>query len=1070
MKKLHLYAMRDHLSPLKITLGFLTFVWFILVWQNFPRHGFFSSWDNLHPEFDIVLNLKRQLFGVWQEHQGVGHVGGHGYAAALPHTLSIGVLSLLLPIHYLRSTFTFLTLLVGAYGSFFLIAYVLKLQKPSLRYPLALIGALFYMLNFATVQQYYIQLEAFIIHFAALPWLILLTLQLLERWSKKTFIIFLFASFAGSSQGFIPPLFIAYVLLTGFILAMYVLFERNILSIKKSTLLLFSIFCINAYWLLPLAYYTVNDSHVFLNSYNNLLSTQSWIDTNNSFGTLSDLATLKGFPSLALDFVEDQGNINIFAPWITHLSRPLIKNLGYGLFILITVGLLGFAIQNFKNKKYEFGIALFALLIFSALAADVPVLSYVSDFIQKLPLFRQAFRTGFTKLSISLSLTYALFLSFGIYYLMQILSRVNKKVFKLKSDNKTFVIQVGCLISGFAILAFSFPAFTGNFLYPKARLNIPDAYFELFSYLNTQPADSRMMTLPQGDHWGWEMNRWGYTGSGFFWFGVPQATTERAFDVWSNYNENLYWELSQALFSKNYVQFEQLLDKYQIDWIVFDDSFISYPQSKSVVYANDLRDYLKSTPALNLVKQYPLNEGGFSSLYLFEHTSLSTDRISLKSLPTIGPSTNWNNSDQAYHDLGDYQTPLSSQATTTYDYFYPFASLFTGRRQEELEFAITEEARFFVLEQILPKSLQQQQLVLPALTLNDPDQEATSSSPRIFIDNNLLYDYRNNAGGDEISLTLPAFEEGKLQIIIPKQQKYSSHTDPYFADPTQPCDAYRTEFYGSEVVTDQLGQSIHYFDNRNSASCKDIYIDSLFHRYGYLASVKSKYFEGNSLTMYLINSASLRYDVTSPLPKEESLITSYFVLPPMEYDTRGYSFRFSNSSIGSNHSINELHGLEVHQIPYEYLKSIRVQKTAETFDQASVWQINGVSHTNSALYTVTLNSVVENPTPATLTLGQGYHKDWWALVKTDRLPYFKKLNEHVMVNNWANGWNIKSSDYKPQTSDSLTTNDPGLMTIYILFWPQILQFLGFGLGGLVIVLFILLQTSSLRAEGEAILN
>ena len=42
--------------------------------------------------------------------------------------------------------------------------------------------------------------------------------------------------------------------------------------------------------------------------------------------------------------------------------------------------------------------------------------------------------------------------------------------------------------------------------------------------------------------------------------------------------------------------------------------------------------------------------------------------------------------------------------------------------------------------------------------------------------------------------------------------------------------------------------------------------------------------------------------------------------------------------------------------------------------------------------------------------------------------YLRK--KHVLVNNWENGWTI----------------DPGTNgTIYIFFWPQLLEFLGFAL-------------------------
>ncbi|MBU1088296.1 hypothetical protein KKA02_00240, partial [Patescibacteria group bacterium] len=45
------------------------------------------------------------------------------------------------------------------------------------------------------------------------------------------------------------------------------------------------------------------------------------------------------------------------------------------------------------------------------------------------------------------------------------------------------------------------------------------------------------------------------------------------------------------------------------------------------------------------------------------------------------------------------------------------------------------------------------------------------------------------------------------------------------------------------------------------------------------------------------------------------------------------------------------------------------------------------------------------------------------------------LKNHILVNNWTNGWEID------QTIISSETERP----LYIFFWPQLLEFLGFAL-------------------------
>ncbi|MDO8610780.1 MAG: hypothetical protein Q7R95_09625, partial [bacterium] len=78
-----------------------------------------------------------------------------------------------------------------------------------------------------------------------------------------------------------------------------------------------------------------------------------------------------------------------------------------------------------------------------------------------------------------------------------------------------------------------------------------------------------------------------------------------------------------------------------------------------------------------------------------------------------------------------------------------------------------------------------------------------------------------------------------------------------------------------------------------------------------------------------------------------------------------------------------------------------------------------------------------------------------------------EIKEHVLVNNWANAWRLeetpKSADQtlrEPSTDSSEKANGKlrrrwNNSTIVIIFWPQYLEFLGFGL--LIIGFFIMIK-------------
>ncbi|MBI4130556.1 hypothetical protein HY468_04520, partial [Candidatus Roizmanbacteria bacterium] len=59
-------------------------------------------------------------------------------------------------------------------------------------------------------------------------------------------------------------------------------------------------------------------------------------------------------------------------------------------------------------------------------------------------------------------------------------------------------------------------------------------------------------------------------------------------------------------------------------------------------------------------------------------------------------------------------------------------------------------------------------------------------------------------------------------------------------------------------------------------------------------------------------------------------------------------------------------------------------------------------------------------------------------------PLFgKQLTEHVLVNNWANGWVLPSEE--TQNSKLKIQNETTEQTVKIIFWPQYLEYIGFGL-------------------------
>jgi hypothetical protein len=199
-----------------------------------------------------------------------------------------------------------------------------------------------------------------------------------------------------------------------------------------------------------------------------------------------------------------------------------------------------------------------------------------------------------------------------------------------------------------------------------------------------------------------------------------------------------------------------------------------------------------------------------------------------------------------------------------------------------------------------------------------------------------------------------------------------------------------------------------------------------------LVTVKSRNLEGESLLLSIINDSAQKPDFESNLPKDKNFSTSYFVIPPMEQYGLGYDLYFDNVSSGNVNSINDLSRVQANQIPYKLLTDLKIETNTAPRLNANMADFN-VSHPNPSLYNIRLNNVTN--LNATLILSQSFDSGWKAYT-VDKLgllneifPFLfgKEIKQHVLINNWENGWTI----------------EPDTQNVVIVYLPQYLEYLGF---------------------------
>ena len=1122
-------------KPRFIALLIFHLIFAFIFFVNFPFDKYLIGWDALNPEFNFSLNFRRVFNAFWQENQGLGLLGGHGFAATLPHNLITFILSLFIPQKAIRPVFTFLCLYLGGLGMYFLSQKVLEkiCQRKNFEilknfiYPSSLFASLFYILNLGTLQMFYVQLEAFIFHFAALPWLFycVITLLLGKR-SSKNLIVFFLISFFSSGQGFIPPLFIAYCFALGIFLLIFLKRQRfSLSSIKKAILIVTITLAANAYWLMPLGYYTITRSRVYLNSYNNLMSTPEFINRNRKYGNLKNVALIKGFIFENIHSARDSQIDYVFEAWVKHHQKSFVPIAGYLLFALSVFGLIS-ALKLFRNYL-NFAFAGIFLFFFTGLTTDFFPVSLITAFLQEIPIYKQAFRAAFTKFSLGVAFSYSLFIGIGSLGLVWVIL----KFFKPQKKIAYFVNFVFFLLLFF----YTLPYFQGNFLYKRLILDLPKAYLEIFDFFKDKE-NARIADFPQDCSEGWFNYNWGYTGSGFYWYGITQPILARTFDVWSSDNENYYWEVVQAAREKNYHKIDSLFDKYDVKWVLYDPNVVHCRHPKAFFHLEDFRKYLETSPKYRLVKTFASEE--ILPIKIYENSKDNSNSfVSLKTnLLNIGPKYSWNDDDSAYFENGDFITNESED----YNLYYPFRSLFTKRKSQEKEFEIDSSEEWLVFQNKLPKELEGYLLkiepfenlekILPIelefkkRLVDEYEVYLQYIAPEIYLDGKNLTDKVNqkriggfkvdefesiklfingiefetpqdnnslktifslnlnneivilNQKGKELlkwngnsdplfkklisqswELKIPPYQEGKLEMRIPKiiddKTQGIKKTSNFSALKPQPCNELKPSNRNKHELLSEKGQEFIRLKSQDSRQCLTFNFDKLNNSSGYLIETETRKISGNNFLLYVSNKKRVHYLDVAFYENKNIFKKDYFILPPGFEHELGYDIYFDNFSQNNQKTINDFARFSLWQIPYNYLKSIKLYspdyQIISNKTEADQSKILSVSHPNETFYNLKLRTDDnKNRNENYLVLSQTFDPGWIAFYFDGLKPVF--LKNHVLVNNWANGWLLNQSTISNQQ-----------LAIRVFYWPQVLEYLGFLVMGLTFVFVIKSKSTTL---------
>ena len=414
---------------------------------------------------------------------GLGLLGGMGHASDLLRQVFLWILSIFLPDNLLRYIWVFLTLFVGGIGAYALSKFLLdKLGKEEKSIKIfALLGGLFYIFNLATIQTFHVPFEAFVAHFAFLPWLLLSSISYFMGAGRKSLLFLSIILLIATPAAYIPTLFVTYIISILILVASILIYNFNSQHIKRALKLSFIIFLVNAFWLLPFIFFTLTSSEININSKINQMATETIFLQNKEFGEIADVMLLKGFWFNNVD-PNFQGLFTyMMNPWRDHLAKPFIQIIGYALFSIV---FLGFVKAILSKKPILTAFSFLFLFAFTMLTTATPPFSWFDQIFRIIPLFNQAFRFPFTKFSILTALTYSIFFSIGLYTIKEF---VNKKI---KFSIMPYLIS---LIAFVSLIIFVFPAFRLDLFITRKGLKFRR---NISKHMNSSRLRIRILVLP----------------------------------------------------------------------------------------------------------------------------------------------------------------------------------------------------------------------------------------------------------------------------------------------------------------------------------------------------------------------------------------------------------------------------------------------------------------------------------------------------------------------------------------------------------------------------------------------
>jgi len=519
--------------------------------------------DNYSPELNPTLSVERYLLSpAWRSYRVLG-TPSDSEQADIFRSAVFAVFEPLLPNWLLGQLFYLISFIVGGVSTAFLTMLLLRKSKLKKYSQIGFLASgILYSTTLWTMWLFYQNMAPYVANFGFFPLLMLSAYMYIEDPTIRKASFFLISCVLFSCICVISTLFVIdFIGFAGFVLFIIFLEKTKIEEKLKKCAKVLSILIISQlFWILPFIHFTISSSQNVVDSYVNKTITGSTIDLETEMENWANSARLYNRM-----LYETDGNVPLFSMSAEFQNYDFYKVIGL-LPAFFSVLAIIFAIFKKNKSLYIFAIAGFSAW-FVMKVANPPLGGIFVWMQENIPLFKQVLRWPFSKAGEVYVWCIAILGTFGIVYFVSFLSSFIKK----KHIKKIFRIALFSIIL-ILPLAYSEYIFRGELFSKRATVDLPNEYYSLKDYLEKNSIDERIYYAPPSNNNYFRKYKWGFWGSQFISYIIPNPIMDMSSAVGTGIGETAMIELCNAFRAYDRDRFYNLLQKYDVGYILLDES------------------------------------------------------------------------------------------------------------------------------------------------------------------------------------------------------------------------------------------------------------------------------------------------------------------------------------------------------------------------------------------------------------------------------------------------------------------------------------------------------------------